>query len=285
MKALIEPLRTSITAICLTAALFCSSSPMFSADNLQLEKLEGKNILLFTPHPDDDTFCCAGTLALLAQNNNNIKIVIYTNDDKGSYDSDMTSEKLAGIRMKEEEAACRALGIAPENIIWLQFHDGMLEYASPRDLVEEVTGIIRKFRPEVVMSIDPGSDYVRWHKTDHRMAANNTIDAVRAAEWHLYFPNQLLHDHLQPWQVPYEVYYYVTPQDANYWVNIDAVMEKKLEAATAHVSQWEPSIHSYRPDWDAATLSKLKSELRGQATKKDGHFVEAFRISKGFNNE
>ena len=25
---------------------------------VQLEKLEGKTTLLFTPHPDDDTFCC-----------------------------------------------------------------------------------------------------------------------------------------------------------------------------------------------------------------------------------
>ncbi len=67
----------------------------------------------------------------------------------------------------------------------------MLEYANTRDLVEEVTRIIRKVRPDVVLSIDPGTTYVRWHKTDHRMAANNTLDAIRAAEWHLYFPNQL----------------------------------------------------------------------------------------------
>src|SRR5262249_28548618 len=137
---------------------------------VRLESLQGKTVLLFTPHPDDDTFCCAGTLALMAQNGNNIHIVIYTNDDKGSYDPEMTSERLARIRMGEEEEACRILGIAKENIHWLQFHDGMLEYASPRDLVEEVTGVIRKFRPDVVLSIDPGSEYVRWHKTDHRMA-------------------------------------------------------------------------------------------------------------------
>jgi LmbE family N-acetylglucosaminyl deacetylase len=252
---------------------------------LTLEKLQSKNILIFTPHPDDDTFCCGGTLALLAKNQNNINIVIYTNDDKGSYDLAMTSGRLAQIRMKEEEDACRVLGISAESIHWLQFHDGMLEYADTRDLVEEVTGIIRKFRPDVVMSVDPGSEYVRWHKTDHRMAANNTIDAVRAAEWHLYFPNQLLHDHLQPWKVPYEAYYYVTDRDANYWVNIDSVFEKKLDAATAHVSQWEPSISSYRPDWNPETLAKLKTQLRSEAPKKEGHYVEAFRISTGFNNE
>lgn len=256
-----------------------------AADNFQLEKLRGQTILLFTPHPDDDTFCCAGTLALLARNGNNIHIVIYTNDDKGSYDPEMTSQRLARIRMGEEEEACRIIGIPKANIHWLQFHDGMLEYANPLDLVEQVTGIIRKFRPHLVMSIDPGSNYVRWHKTDHRMAANNTIDAIRASEWHLYFPNQLLHEHLEPWKVPHEAYFYVTPQDANYFVNIDSVADLKLDAAAAHVSQWEPSINNYRPDWDPHTLAKLKSELRAAALKKDGHFVESFRIDTKFNEE
>lgn len=269
----------------LTALVLGPPKGVRAEEPFSLEQLSGKTILVFTPHPDDDTFCCAGTLALLASRGNKVKIVIYTNDDKGSYDPEMTSERLAAIRMHEEEAACRAIGIAAESIQWLEYHDGMLEYANTRDLVEEVTGIIRKVRPDVVFSIDPGSTFVRWHKTDHRMAANNTMDAIRAAEWHLYFPNQRLHEHLEPFEVPHEVYYYVTPEDANYWVNIDSVVEKKLDAAVAHVSQWEPSIHHYRPDWDPTTLEKLKSELRGRAAKKDGHYVEAFRVGTGFNNQ
>jgi LmbE family N-acetylglucosaminyl deacetylase len=259
--------------------------PAIWAQPLQLEKLERKTILLFTPHPDDDTFCCAGTLALLAKRQNNIHIIIYTNDDKGSADLEMTSERLARIRKAEEEEACRIVGIPKANIHWLQFHDGMLEYANPGDLVEDVTKIIRTYRPDVVLSIDPGSEYVRWHKTDHRMAANNTADAIRAAEWHLYFPNQRLHDGLQPWKVPVEGYFYVTPQDANYWVNIDDVVDVKLAAATAHVSQFEPAISKYRPDWDPRDLEKLRQGLRSRATKKDGHYVEAYRIAAGFNQQ
>jgi LmbE family N-acetylglucosaminyl deacetylase len=258
---------------------------LFAQTQTRLEALRGKTILLFTPHPDDDTFCCAGTLALLAKNGNNIRIVIYTNDDKGSYDPEMTSEHLARIRMHEEEEACRMLGIPKSSISWLEYHDGMLEYANPRDLVEEVTGIIRRVRPEVVLSIDPGVDFVRWHKTDHRMAANNTMDAIRAAEWHLYFPNQRLHEGLEPWAVPQEYYFYVTDKDANYWVNIDSVVDKKLDAALAHVSQWEPSIHHYRPDWDPADLQKTREGLRAHITKRDGHYVEAFRNATGFNQQ
>jgi LmbE family N-acetylglucosaminyl deacetylase len=255
------------------------------AQPLQLEKVEKKTILVFTPHPDDDTFCCAGTLALLAKNQNNIHIVLYTNDDKGSLDPDMTSERLARIRKAEEEEACRIIGIPKQNIHWLQFHDGMLEYANPRDLVEEVTKIIRTYRPDVVMSIDPGSENVRWHKTDHRMAANNTGDAIRAAEWHLYFPNQRLHDGLQPWKVPVEAFFYVSPKDANYWVNIDDVLDLKLAASAAHVSQFQPSISKYRPDWDPKDLEKVKQRARARTVKKDGHYVEAYRVVTGFNQQ
>jgi LmbE family N-acetylglucosaminyl deacetylase len=268
----------------LFAPILLFAAPFAAAQNGALEKLQGKTILLFTPHPDDDTFCCAGTLSLLTKQNK-VHIVLYTNDDKGSNDPEMTSERLARIRKAEEEEACRIIGIPKENIHWLQFHDGMLEYASPKDLVAEVTKVIRTYRPDLVMTIDPGSEYVRWHKTDHRMAANNTIDAVRAAEWHLYFPNQRLHDGLEPWHVPMEAYFYVTQKDANYWVNIDDVIDKKLEAGLAHVSQWDPSIRKYRPDWDAATKAALKDRLKARAPKKDGHYVEAFRLSTGFNQQ
>src|SRR5713226_1970224 len=274
-----------MTRILLLASILIATltAPLFAQPQTRLEDLRGKTILLFTPHPDDDTFCCAGTLAQLSRKQNTIYIVIYTNDDKGSYDPEMTSERLARIRMQEEEEACRIIGIPKENILWLQYHDGMLEYVNTRDLVEQCTAIIRKYRPDVVLGPDPGGEYVRWHKTDHRMAAMNTIDAIRAAEWHLYFPNQRLHDHLEPWHVPMEFFYYAG-KDANYFVNIDNEIELKLNASAAHVSQFDPSIRHYRPDWDPKDLEKLKAAYRARP-KKDGHYTEAFRSSRGFNQQ
>src|SRR5277367_3806269 len=93
---------------------------------VELDKIEQKTVLLFSPHPDDDMFCCAGTLALMARHRNNIHIVLYTNGDKGSYDPEMSSEHLSAIRAKEEENASKLLGIPAANIHWLEFHDGML---------------------------------------------------------------------------------------------------------------------------------------------------------------
>src|SRR6266853_6703136 len=89
----------------------------------RLETVENKTILVFTPHPDDDVFGAGGTIALLNRNHNKVHIVVYTNDDKGSYDLEMTSQRLARIRKHEEEEACKILGIPAANIHWLQFHD------------------------------------------------------------------------------------------------------------------------------------------------------------------
>ena len=54
------------------------------------------------------------------------------------------------------------------------YDDGMLEYAPQPKLTEEATAMIRRIRPDVLLSVDPGEWYERWHKTDHRMAAFNT---------------------------------------------------------------------------------------------------------------
>ncbi len=253
------------------------------AQEPRLEDLRDKTILVFTPHPDDELWGAGGTIALLNRNHNKVSIVLYTNDDKGSYDLEMSSQRLARIRKAEEEAAEAVLGTPRENLTWMGYDDGMLEYAPQPKLVEEATAIIRRIRPDVLLSIDPGEWYERWHKTDHRMAAFNTIDAVRAAEFWLYFPNQLLQQNLKPYQVPVIYFFYSTPQEANYWVNIDSVMDLKVEAGTKHVSQFEPSINKYRPDWDPADLAKVKEELRNAQPKKDGHYVEPFRRATGFN--
>jgi LmbE family N-acetylglucosaminyl deacetylase len=248
----------------------------------RVEQWRGKTVMVFTPHPDDDVFGCGGTLSLLAKNGNRIIVVIYTNDNKGSFDLEMTSERLARIRKAEQEAAMEVIGIPKENIIWMGYDDGELEYAEPKALCGQATKLIRKYRPDVLFSVDPGEWYERWHKSDHRMGGFNTADAIRAAEFHLYYPEHLLVDGLKPYKVPLMMFYYAA-SEANYWVDITDVLDRKIDAITRHVSQFEPSINKYRPDWDPKDLEKLVAYLKGRATKKDGRYVEAFRRATGFN--
>jgi LmbE family N-acetylglucosaminyl deacetylase len=248
----------------------------------RVEQWRGKTVMVFTPHPDDDLFGCGGVMALLARNGNKIIVVIYTNDNKGSFDLEMTSERLARIRKAEQEAAMEVIGVPKESLIWLGYDDGELEYAEPKALCGQAAKLIRKYRPDAVFSIDPGEWHERWHKSDHRMAAFNTADAIRAAEFHLYYPEHLLVDGLKPYKVPLMMFYYAAGE-ANYWVDITDVVDLKIKAVSKHVSQFEPSINKYRPDWDPKDFETLVEYLKGRATKKDGKYVEAFRRATGFN--
>ena len=243
-------------------------------DPTPIETWKGKTILIFTPHPDDDTFGCGGIMKILADNGNNIQVVIYTNDDKGSRDLEMTSERLARIRKAEEERACEILGIPAENITWLGYEDGNLEYADPQRLRGEAARQMKLHRPDAVFTIDPGTKSERWHKTDHRMAAFITQDALIASEWHLYYPHHLLVEKLKPYHVPLAYYYY--SEDTNVTIDITSVFESKVAAAAAHVSQFEPSLDSYTPKMSDETLAGIKAWVTGFSAE-DGKMVEKFR--------
>lgn len=243
-------------------------------DAERVENLKGKSVMVFTPHPDDEHFSMAGTLAKLAANGNRITIVIFTNDNKGSKDPEMTRERLAQIRRAEEEAASAVVGIAKEDLIWLGYEDGDLEYADPSRLRGELARLIKKYRPDVVFSADPGTKWVQWHKSDHRMAAYIMQDAFRAAEWHLYYPQHLLDEKLEPYTVPIAYYYY--SQEPNYEVDITEIYETKVKAVAAHVSQFEPSIGKYTPDMPEEASNELRVKLRA-ATSSGERAVERFR--------
>jgi LmbE family N-acetylglucosaminyl deacetylase len=247
----------------------------------RVEEWRGKRILVVTPHPDDETFTSGGTLALLARNGNEIHVVIYTNDNAGSRDPTMTHQRLAAIRKAEEENACRILGIPVENIVWLGHDDGMLEYVDRRELTKQVAREIRRVRPDALFSVDPGAPYDQYHKSDHRSGAMITADAMRAAEWRLYFPD-LEAAGFAAWDVPVAFFYYSA--QPNYTVDITDVAELKSRAASAHVSQFDPLVDRYDEAIakDEKHLADLARQLLGRAVRENGRVVERFRRSEGY---
>ena len=210
----------------------------------RIEEWTGRTIVSFGAHPDDDLHA-AGTFARLVAAGNQVHLVMYTNDDKGSLDRSMTSKQLTQIRRQEQENAARAMGIATENLHWMGHGDGELEYVDRRQLCREASAILRRLRPDAVFSFDPGARFEQQHKSDHRSAAQNTMDAVRAARWHLYFP-ELLEQGLEPHEVA--VCFFFESHEPDYFVDIEGTIEQKIEAFCAHVSQFGRRLHDYEPE-------------------------------------
>src|SRR5436190_7485956 len=92
-----------------------------AAQESRLENLQNKTILVFTPHPDDDVFEAGRTIALLNRKHNKVYIVFYTNDDKGAYYPEMTSQRMARIRRAGQEASEGMLGTLKVNILWMVY--------------------------------------------------------------------------------------------------------------------------------------------------------------------
>ena len=185
-------------------------------------------VLVIAAHPDDPEFGAGGTLAKWALAGKEIRYVLLTSGDKGSKDPLIRPGQLATQREAEQRAAAEAIGV--KEVIFLRHADGVLEYNL--ELRRQLTHIIRKQKPHIVVAIDPWRHY-QLHP-DHRAAGYAALDAVWSArEWHI-FGEQLVGNE-EPWRVK-EIYLFWTDH-ADYFEDVTATVDRRIEALTHHVSQ------------------------------------------------
>ena len=248
-----------------------SFAQVVNPDNI--EDWSGKTIMYFSPHPDDE-ISSSGTLAKLARNGNTIYVVLYTNGNKGSHDMEMSSERLAAIRRQEDFAANGIVGIPEENIFFLGYDDGMLEYVPEKELCEKACWFIRKYRPDAVFSFDPGDTWVQWQKTDHRMSAKVSLDGARAAAYHLYFPQHLINEGLQSFTV--QDFFFYGSEEPNFQVDITDTAELKWQALCQHTSQYGSGNMKYiGPEMTPEDKENLRQRIMRRDS--DGKIYERFR--------
>ncbi len=131
-------------------------------------------------HPDDQDFTVAGTIAKWTKAGCEIVSVIITSGDSGSNDPAKGADykpQLARLREAEQKAANEVLGI--KETVFLHYPDG--ELVATIQLRKDLTRLIRKFKPEVVLTGDPsgwfyGNEYI--NHPDHRAAAEAATYAV-----------------------------------------------------------------------------------------------------------
>ncbi|MDX1384074.1 MAG: PIG-L deacetylase family protein [Thermoanaerobaculia bacterium] len=254
-------------------AQIAQPSPTYTGSD-RVEDWTGRTILVFSPHPDDDMFTCAGTVARLVDNGNDVHVVVYSSGNAGSRDPEMTLERLAEIRRGEEERALAILGVPRENLVWMGYDDGMMEYVDRREMTRAAAAEIRRVRPDAVFAPDPGAPYEQYHKSDHRAAAFNTADAIRAARWRLYFP-ELEAQGLEAWDVKLQFLYYSA--NPNYEVDVTSVIDRAVAALASNVSQFGRQVDKYDGEMTAAELDELKERLKLRTRTEDGRHVERFR--------
>ena len=128
--------------------------------------------MLVIPHPDDGESGCGGTVAKWVKQGTEVLYVVCTNGDKGTSDLEMTRERLAEIREREQRAAVESLGV--QQMTWLGYGDGELE--DSREFRGQLVREIRRFKPDVVLAMDPVRVQSHGHR-DHRTSGQVALDA------------------------------------------------------------------------------------------------------------
>jgi len=196
-----------------------------------------KSVLVVGAHPDDNDFGAGATVAKAARQGGKIIYLIATTGQRGSSDATMTAERLSAIRKKEQEEAAGALGVRA--VHFLEYVDG--ELIPDIKLKEHVVIYIRRYRPDLVFTMDPSFFYFKnfgfVNHSDHRAIGEATLDACYPlARDLLSFP-----DHsragLSPHKVREVLLYSFDPGNANFFVDVTDCYDIKIKALSLHKSQ------------------------------------------------
>lgn len=224
-----------------------------------------KKFLVFSAHPDDVDFACAGTVAGLVQKGNEVVYCIITNGEKGVHKVKQSRRSMIAMREREQKAAAALVGVT--EVIFLRHVDGDLE--NTKNVRRGITRVVRQAKPDIILAYDPGNQcfdrFGRFHR-DHRVAAEAVFDAVYPAVGSDGFFPELAVEGIFPHQIQ-EMWFYGSNKP-DLFFDISDTIGLKIQALFRHESQIKD-------------VSKLPAMLRLRAREagkpKRMRCAEAFR--------
>lgn len=129
----------------------------------------GEKIIVFSPHPDDETLGCGGTIAKKISEGYQVYVVILT-DGRYAFskilkiNSNPTPENLSKIRRKEAIEATAILGVPASHLLFLDFEDGTLR-KNIKELREKIVEILERISP-----VEVYFPFIRDTHPDHQTA-------------------------------------------------------------------------------------------------------------------
>lgn len=162
-----------------------------------LNEVSSGNILVLSPHIDDDIFGCGGTLVKHQMNGDNVKIVYFS-----------------GSKERQLEAKKATAEIKVSDMVFLSDTDNSIKASG--DIISKLKQIIYDFKPNIIYSpsfLDPNTDH--FNVTDILAESLTSVD----------FDGDIF---------SYEIW---TPIFANRLISIDKEFEFKKKAILQYKSQ------------------------------------------------
>lgn len=183
------------------------------------------NILAIGAHPDDIEFGCGGTLIKYALKGHDVHLLILTDGGRGGDPAE---------RRREQEAAAKLLGA--QRLLWGGYHD--TELPLDRDLIQKLEATLKIIRPDLILV-----HFADDTHQDHRHLSTSVVTASRYTR---------------------NVLFYEGPTTANFtpsvFVDINALLDRKLQALAAHASQ---VVKTGVEDLSILDLARAAAHFRG----------------------
>ena len=162
--------------------------------------MSGFRLLACFAHPDDEAFPVGGALAAHASRGISVRLVTTTLGEEGEIrqPGSATRETIGSVRRNELARSVQTLGLADHMV--LNYRDSGMDGTPsnqhpkafinvPADVVvEQLVEQIRDFRPQVVLTFEPGGLYGH---PDHIAISRHTTEAFHKAADPSAFPHQI----------------------------------------------------------------------------------------------
>jgi LmbE family N-acetylglucosaminyl deacetylase len=134
----------------------------------------GQRAVVFSPHPDDESLGCGGTIIRKKRVGAAVKLIYMTDGSAATHGNLISKAELRAIRRTEALNASRILGLSTSETHFLDFQDGKLgDYSA--SATERVIDVLRQERPQEV--------FIPYVHEPERLAADHvaTTNIVLAA--------------------------------------------------------------------------------------------------------
>ena len=114
--------------------------------NVAAAPIEGQRVLVFSPHPDDETIGVGGYIAQSRKEGADVRIVLVTDGNR---------HQQKDIRYSEFKRATEVLGVPESDLVFLNFPDGKLREQDQMTLFKALREQTDLYNPDIVIYPHP----------------------------------------------------------------------------------------------------------------------------------
>jgi len=237
---------------------------------------QNKVAMVVVAHEDDAEFGCSGTAALWVRDGWDVYYVICADGGSGGSDtatdvSPAARQRVVETRKQEQRNAGAVLEL--KDVYFLGYPDGQLEPSL--EMRRDIVRLLRQHKPSRVICQSPDRSWtpsyiLQMYHRDHLIAGRATLEAIYPASQNPWDFPELMQEGFKPHKVS-EVYIMGAPAQ-NFAVDITSVIDIKMQALRAHVSQFEN---------DTIEVEQMIREFGKETGKKyDYTYAEEFHLVK-----